>query len=164
MSIRCEELGHMDFADVADGLLPPVHPGEILREEFLRPPGSDPVPAGQGDRCITPAHQRDPGRQAGGDGGYRPAPVALLWAQRRFLGRSANGPRSGHGASPARGGVGAYPGRGCLGATGGLRAGKAGSRCGQAGLCGEVRVGSTSLVTTKFMSIRVPDALGLLPP
>ena len=39
MSIRCEELAHMDFADVAEGLLPPVHPGEILREEFLRPLG-----------------------------------------------------------------------------------------------------------------------------
>ena len=39
MSINSETLGRMDFSDVADGYLPPVHPGEILREDFLRPLG-----------------------------------------------------------------------------------------------------------------------------
>lgn len=40
MSIRIEDLGNIDFSDVADthqGKLPPIHPGEILREEFLKP-------------------------------------------------------------------------------------------------------------------------------
>lgn len=42
MSINSDALGDMDFSDVADGSLPPVHPGEILREEFLRPLGLSP--------------------------------------------------------------------------------------------------------------------------
>lgn len=38
MTIRFEDLEHMDFSDIAEGeKLPPVHPGEILREEFLVP-------------------------------------------------------------------------------------------------------------------------------
>ena len=42
MSIRREDLdaGRVDFADMIPGRrLPPVHPGEILREEFLLPLG-----------------------------------------------------------------------------------------------------------------------------
>lgn len=40
MTINIEELGAMDFADVATGNnLMPIHPGEILREEFLAPLG-----------------------------------------------------------------------------------------------------------------------------
>lgn len=42
MSIQIEELENMDFSDVADlaaGKLPPVHPGEILKEDFLTPMG-----------------------------------------------------------------------------------------------------------------------------
>lgn len=38
MTIHIEELDNMDFSDVADGKkLLPIHPGEILREEFLKP-------------------------------------------------------------------------------------------------------------------------------
>jgi addiction module HigA family antidote len=40
MSIRREDLdaGRIDFADVTSGKkLPPIHPGEILRNEFLEP-------------------------------------------------------------------------------------------------------------------------------
>ena len=40
MKIKREGLisGRIDFAEVAAGKrLPPVHPGEILRDEFLRP-------------------------------------------------------------------------------------------------------------------------------
>jgi antitoxin HigA-1 len=40
MKIKREELisGRIDFAEVATGKrLPPVHPGQILRDEFLRP-------------------------------------------------------------------------------------------------------------------------------
>lgn len=38
MSIRIEDLEHTDFSDVATGnRLRPIHPGEILREEFLVP-------------------------------------------------------------------------------------------------------------------------------
>jgi addiction module HigA family antidote len=40
MIIRREDIESMDFSDVADthsGKLPQVHPGEILREEFLVP-------------------------------------------------------------------------------------------------------------------------------
>lgn len=38
MTIRFEELEHTDFSDVAaDKKLAPIHPGEILREEFLVP-------------------------------------------------------------------------------------------------------------------------------
>ena len=40
MSIRREDLDRraVDFSDIAtERLLPPVHPGEILRDEFLRP-------------------------------------------------------------------------------------------------------------------------------
>jgi antitoxin HigA-1 len=42
MSIRIEDLGQIDFSDVADvsaGRLPRIHPGEILLEEFLKPMG-----------------------------------------------------------------------------------------------------------------------------
>ena len=42
MPIKREELdrGDVDFSDVASGRrLPPVHPGEILRDEFLEPLG-----------------------------------------------------------------------------------------------------------------------------
>ena len=42
MSIKREASNRrtVDFSDVATGRrLPPVHPGEILRGEFLRPPG-----------------------------------------------------------------------------------------------------------------------------
>ncbi len=36
MTIHIEELENMDFSDVAEGgKLHPIHPGEILREEFL---------------------------------------------------------------------------------------------------------------------------------
>jgi antitoxin HigA-1 len=40
MSIRTEDLATLDFSDVAtDEKLPPIHPGEILLEEFLKPMG-----------------------------------------------------------------------------------------------------------------------------
>lgn len=42
MTIQIEDLHSLDFSDVADthlGKLPPIHPGEILREEFLIPMG-----------------------------------------------------------------------------------------------------------------------------
>ncbi len=39
MGIRIEELNEMDFSDVAEGELEPVHPGQILLEDFLRPMG-----------------------------------------------------------------------------------------------------------------------------
>ena len=42
MSIRIEDLGNIDFSDVADvtsGKLAPVSPGEMLTEEFLAPLG-----------------------------------------------------------------------------------------------------------------------------
>ena len=42
MPIKREDLdrGSVDFSDVASGRrLPPVHPGEILRDEFLQPLG-----------------------------------------------------------------------------------------------------------------------------
>lgn len=42
MSIRIEDLPHLDSSDIADtaqGKLPPIHPGEILREEYLAPLG-----------------------------------------------------------------------------------------------------------------------------
>lgn len=42
MTIKREDIDRrvVDFADVATGRrLPPVHPGEILRDEFLRPLG-----------------------------------------------------------------------------------------------------------------------------
>lgn len=41
MAIRADELHTTDFSDVADDLvrLPPVTPGEILREEFMVPLG-----------------------------------------------------------------------------------------------------------------------------
>ncbi len=41
MSIRIEDLSGMDFSDLVEAgpAMPPVHPGEILREEFLVPLG-----------------------------------------------------------------------------------------------------------------------------
>jgi addiction module HigA family antidote len=42
MTIRIEELTDMDFSDVADigtRRVPPIHPGKILLEEFLKPMG-----------------------------------------------------------------------------------------------------------------------------
>ena len=38
MTIHIEDLDKLDFSDVTTGgILPPIHPGEILREEFLIP-------------------------------------------------------------------------------------------------------------------------------
>lgn len=37
MSISIDELRNMDFSDVADGNIDPVHPGEILLYDFLQP-------------------------------------------------------------------------------------------------------------------------------
>jgi len=41
MTIQREHLDQIDFSDVADGtnLMPPVTPGEILREDFMKPLG-----------------------------------------------------------------------------------------------------------------------------
>ncbi len=41
MTVRREEINSLDFSDLveAGGKLPPVHPGEILREEFMKPLG-----------------------------------------------------------------------------------------------------------------------------
>lgn len=41
MTIQREHLNEIDFSDVADGtdLMPPVTPGEILREDFMEPLG-----------------------------------------------------------------------------------------------------------------------------
>jgi antitoxin HigA-1 len=41
MTIQSEHLNEIDFSDVADGtdLMPPVTPGEILREDFMEPLG-----------------------------------------------------------------------------------------------------------------------------
>jgi antitoxin HigA-1 len=40
MSIHIEDIGTMDFSDVAEaGTLPPVTPGEVLLHEFLEPMG-----------------------------------------------------------------------------------------------------------------------------
>jgi len=37
--IHINDLPNTDFSDVSDGLLSPVHPGEILLEDFLKPMG-----------------------------------------------------------------------------------------------------------------------------
>lgn len=38
MTLAREELDHIDFADITEnGQINPVHPGEILLEEFLKP-------------------------------------------------------------------------------------------------------------------------------
>lgn len=42
MTIRIEDLESMDFSDVSNERLQPIHPGEILREEFLVPLGITP--------------------------------------------------------------------------------------------------------------------------
>lgn len=45
MSISIGDLDSLDFSDVVDpsaATLPPVHPGAILREEFLEPMGISP--------------------------------------------------------------------------------------------------------------------------
>jgi antitoxin HigA-1 len=41
MTIQREHLDQIDFSDVAEGtdLMPPVTPGEILREDFMEPHG-----------------------------------------------------------------------------------------------------------------------------
>jgi addiction module HigA family antidote len=40
MTIRIEDLEAMDFSNVVKGAkLPPIHPGEILFEDFLKPMG-----------------------------------------------------------------------------------------------------------------------------
>ena len=39
MSIHVDQIGKTDFSDVADGELEPVHPGEILLQDFLKPMG-----------------------------------------------------------------------------------------------------------------------------
>lgn len=39
MSIAIEDLTHHDFSDITEGVLSPVHPGEILLEDFLKPMG-----------------------------------------------------------------------------------------------------------------------------
>jgi addiction module HigA family antidote len=42
MTIRIDELADMDFSDVADttqARMPPIHPGEILMEDWMKPLG-----------------------------------------------------------------------------------------------------------------------------
>jgi len=39
MSVNLEDLKDMDFSDVADEEMAPVHPGEILLADFLQPMG-----------------------------------------------------------------------------------------------------------------------------
>ena len=57
MPIKREDLdrGDVDFSDVASGRrLPPVHPGEILRDEFLEPLGISVYRAAQALRVSRP--------------------------------------------------------------------------------------------------------------
>ena len=54
MTIKREELDRreVDFSDVASGRrLPPVHPGEILRDEFLTPTEDVAIPCGLVTDC-----------------------------------------------------------------------------------------------------------------
>lgn len=37
MSINISDIGKMDFSDISDGQDAPVHPGEILKEDYLLP-------------------------------------------------------------------------------------------------------------------------------
>jgi len=39
MTINIEQLENTDYSDVAEGKLNPVHPGEILLHDFLKPMG-----------------------------------------------------------------------------------------------------------------------------
>ena len=39
MSIASEDLYNQDFSDLSEGVLAPIHPGEILFEDFLKPMG-----------------------------------------------------------------------------------------------------------------------------
>lgn len=57
MPIKREDLdrGDVDFSDVASGRrLPPVHPGEILRDEFLEPLGLSVYRAAQALKVSRP--------------------------------------------------------------------------------------------------------------
>jgi hypothetical protein len=54
MSIKREDIdrSNVDFSDVRSGRrLPPVHPGEILRDEFLMPMGVSVTPWRMRSRC-----------------------------------------------------------------------------------------------------------------
>jgi hypothetical protein len=62
-----------------DEKLNPVHPGEVLLEEFLKPMSLSQNRLSLENRCTSPAHQRDCAWQAAHHGRYRPAPGALLW-------------------------------------------------------------------------------------
>ena len=37
MSIDINDIGKMDFSDISDGQEAPIHPGEILKEDYLIP-------------------------------------------------------------------------------------------------------------------------------
>lgn len=52
---RAVDLGEVDFSEVTvPGRLPPIHPGEILQDEFLRPLGLSVYRAAQALRIPRP--------------------------------------------------------------------------------------------------------------
>jgi len=69
LNIRVEDLNPMDFSDVAEGgKLPPVTPGEILLEDFLKPMGLTQYRLAKEigvPQRRTATHRRDHRRQAG---------------------------------------------------------------------------------------------------
>ncbi len=77
-----------------DDLIANIHPGEILREEFLEPLGISQNRLAREIGVRRPAHKRDRSGEAGGHRRHGPATRPLFRNDRRLLDGSANGLRS----------------------------------------------------------------------
>ncbi len=97
MNIKREDVdrGKVDFSDIRSGRrLPPIHPGAILRDEFLDPLGIQRLPARQ---CAQGAALPDQRRRAGpahGHDRHGAAARTLFWNVARILGQPAGALRS----------------------------------------------------------------------
>ena len=98
MTIRREELdaGLVDLADVTTGKrVPPAHPGEILRHDFLEPMGLSVYALANATRMPPLARQRRRPRPPGDHRRHRASARPLLWHDARVLDQPAGALRPG---------------------------------------------------------------------
>jgi len=81
--------------------LPPIHPGEILLEEFLEPMGISQYRLAKDISVPPPTDQRDCTRQACNYAKHSTTAVAVLWLIRTVLDESTSAVRSGSRERPA---------------------------------------------------------------
>ena len=79
--------------------IPPVHPGEVLEEEFFEAAGTFTVSAGEGHTRTAAPDKRDCFEEARHYGGHGPAAGALLRDDGGLLAEPTDGLRKGNRAA-----------------------------------------------------------------